>query len=472
MKSRTIILITAISVFAALALQLGFTCRANAQSGVTTYTGTMADGATYLIEVPQKWNGTLLLWSHGFQLPGGPPTAEDSVDPVTREYLLTHDYALAGSSYATTGWAIHEALPDQIAVLDTFSSLVAQPSRIIAWGQSLGGMVTAGLVQNYPGRFAGAMCMCGVLGGAVGTWNEFLDEGFAFTTLIASGAGLQIVNITNPDANLSLAQQFAGDAQATPQGRARIALVAALYDSPRWSDPLSPEPAASDYETQEANQFVALQQEYFLFIFSLRTDIEARAGGNPSWNTGVHYRELLARSVDYAEVQALYKRAGLSLDADLDTLEDAPRVTADPKAVEYLSKNITFNGDIDIPVLTLHTTGDELVPVENEQPYGVVARRSGDRSLLRQKFVHRGGHCNFTVAEDITALQMLIIRLDSGKWPDGDPEDMNSAAQALGPSLNMLPQPPPQPVILPAFVRFQPAPFLRTFNAPVQERTE
>jgi pimeloyl-ACP methyl ester carboxylesterase len=468
MKSRTSCMIT-ITLFAALAAQLSFPRSANAEARVTTYTGTLADGATYLIEVPQKWSGTLLLWSHGYQLPGGPPVAEDSVDPVTRKYLLTHGYALAGSSYATTGWAIHEALPDQIAALDTFSSLVGQPTRTIAWGQSLGGMVTAGLVQNYPGRFAGAMCMCGILGGAVGTWNEFLDEGFAFTTLIAPGAALQIVNITNPDANLNLAQQLVGNAQATPQGRARIALVAALYDSPRWSDPLSPEPAATDYETQEANQFVAVQQEYFLFIFSLRTDIEARAGGNPSWNTGVHYRELLERSVDYAEVRALYKRAGLSLDADLDTLDGAPRVAADPQALEYLSQNITFNGDIDIPVLTLHTTGDELVPVENEQPYGAVARRGGDRSLLRQRFVHRGGHCNFTVAEDITALQMLIVRLDSGKWPDSDPEDMNSAAEALGPSLNVLPQPPPQLLILPAFVRFRPAPFLRRFDAGFRE---
>jgi hypothetical protein len=104
--------ITAMTLFAALAIQLSFTRSANAQAGVKTYTGTLADGATYLIEVPQKWNGTLLLWSHGYQGPGGPPVAEDSVDPVTREYLLTQRYALAGSSCATTGWAIHEALPD------------------------------------------------------------------------------------------------------------------------------------------------------------------------------------------------------------------------------------------------------------------------------------------------------------------------------------------------------------------------
>ena len=151
MKSRTSCMIT-ITLFAALAAQLSFPRSANVEARVTTYTGTLADGATYLIEVPQIWSGTLLLWSHGYQLPGGPPVAEVSVDPVTRKYLLTHGYALAGSSYATTGWAIHEALSDQIAVLDTFQLLVGQPTRTIAWGQSLGGMVTAGLVIGRADR--------------------------------------------------------------------------------------------------------------------------------------------------------------------------------------------------------------------------------------------------------------------------------------------------------------------------------
>ncbi|HYL12143.1 MAG TPA: hypothetical protein VEV41_03860, partial [Terriglobales bacterium] len=39
---------------------------ARAQVGVTTFTGTFADGASYLIEVPANWNGTLLLYSHGY----------------------------------------------------------------------------------------------------------------------------------------------------------------------------------------------------------------------------------------------------------------------------------------------------------------------------------------------------------------------------------------------------------------------
>ncbi len=43
---------------------------AHAQGGVTK-TGTLADGATYLIEVPANWNGTLFLYSHGYVPPDG-----------------------------------------------------------------------------------------------------------------------------------------------------------------------------------------------------------------------------------------------------------------------------------------------------------------------------------------------------------------------------------------------------------------
>ncbi|MGB6667223.1 MAG: hypothetical protein WBE73_02680, partial [Candidatus Acidiferrum sp.] len=84
---------------------------AQGQAGVTTHSGTLADGATYLIEVPTNWNGTLFLYSHGYVTPGGANPAEDVGDPVTRLFMLSSGFALAGSSYATTGWAIQQALP-------------------------------------------------------------------------------------------------------------------------------------------------------------------------------------------------------------------------------------------------------------------------------------------------------------------------------------------------------------------------
>src|SRR5208282_937943 len=196
-----------------LFIPLGVCGSAYAQTGVTAKTGSLSDGATYLMEVPYNWNGTLFLYSHGYVTPGSPNPAVDVGDPATGAFLLANGFALAGSSYATTGWAIHEALSDQIATLDLFDSTFGHPVATIAWGHSLGGIITAGLIQRNPKRFTAAQPMCGVLSGGVATWNTALDAEFAFQTLLAPNTGLQVVDITNPDANFTLAEEVLAAAQ-------------------------------------------------------------------------------------------------------------------------------------------------------------------------------------------------------------------------------------------------------------------
>jgi len=436
-----------------------------ASAQATTSTGTLPDGATYLIEVPSNWNGILFLYSHGYVVPGSPNPAEDVGDPVTGAFMLANGFALAGSSYATTGWAIQQALPDQIAVLDIFAQQFGTPARTIAWGHSLGGIITAGLIQDYPDRFDAALPMCGVLSGGVATWNTGLDAEFAFQTLVAPGSGLQIVNITNPDANLEIAEEALAEAATTPQGQARLALVAALGDLPGWFTPTSPQPAPTDFADQLANQIEWDGQVDFPFVFAFRAELEARAGGNPSWNTGVNYGLQLLLSRDLPEVIALYDYAGLNLLADIETLNNTPRIAADPAAVQYLSLNIVFNGQIHVPVLTLHTTGDGLVINENESAYAKVVAEAGNSRFLRETFVHRAGHCAFTPAETITAVGTLLNRLNSGKWGPIIPSVLNSEAAALGPDFNIYETSAGIVATPPEFIPYIPGPFPRPYDA-------
>src|SRR5260370_13943923 len=129
--------------------------------------------------------------------------------------------------------------------------------------------------------------------------------------------------------------------------------------------PLWTEPAASDYWGHELNQFLWQQQVDFPFVFAFRAELEARARGNVSWNTGVDYRKQFDRSIGREEVRALYEQAGLDLEDDLERLNETARISADQEAVHYLETNIMFNGEIHIPVLTLHTKGGGLVVVHN-----------------------------------------------------------------------------------------------------------
>ncbi len=305
--------------------------------------------------------------------------------------------------------------------------------------------------------------MCGVVAGGVGVWNQGLDAEFVFKTLAPepAAAGLQLVNITNTGfdtgSNFQLAELIAAQEQATPKGRARLALVAAIGDTPGWFSRTSAEPASDDFAARELTQYRWDSQVDFPFLFALRADLEAHAGGNPSWNAGVDYRTQLNESINKDEVVALYSAAGLDLQADLDKLAAAPRISAQRNALEYLSRFITYNGVIESPVLTMHTTGDGLVLPQDEQAYSSVIASRDNSDLLRQTFVHRAGHCTFTPGETVTAFQTLIHRLNTGSWGTAtQPSAMNAAAAALGAAFNPAG---------PSFIQFQPSVFMRPFDA-------
>ena len=306
--------------------------------------------------------------------------------------------------------------------------------------------------------------MCGVVAGGVGFFNELLDAAFTFNTLVA-GNSLQVANISDPTTDYNNAEAWLGYAQGTPQGQARIALTAAMADVPGWWDPGSPEPAQTDYAARELNQFYWLAYDVFPFAFYYRAELEGRAGGNPSWNTGVYYNTQLQHSVDNAEVQALYAAAGLSLNLDIGNLNLAARVSADSGAENYLIQNIIFNGQIPAPVLALHTTGDGLVPVEDEQAYLATAAKGGNKALVRDVFVHRAGHCTFTPAETITAVEALLNRMSSGQWTHLSPGFLNNQAVNLGPSYNYLYLDNQDVYTAPAFETYKSPVFLRPFNA-------
>lgn len=435
-------------------------------SGKTNTLHGSIGGANYTIDVPSNWNRTLVLYSHGYT-PATSPIANPAADApnqLTSNELLLEGYALAGSSYSQNGWAVEQALQDQIALLDYFDQTCGHPARTLAWGNSMGGMITAALVQLYPLRFAGAVPMCGLLSGSIGLFNVQLDGLFAFNYLLANGS-LQMVNFTNPTAELGQAEGILAAAQKTPEGRARIALFSSLEDVPGWFTAGSSEPAANDYVSQEQNQYLAAQVDLYFDIVAM-AEAEGRASGNYSWNTGVDYFRQFELSIDHQEVVGLYKQAELNLLQDLKKIQAEPRISADPVAVNYMRKYIVFNGELKIPVLTMHTTADPLVFNQVEQAYASVVSRAGSSAQLRQVFVHRVGHCAFTPAENLVALHTLIERLNTGKWPNtADPALLNREASAYGSTYNVLSTSSTSTVPMPpAFISYWPAVFLRPYD--------
>src|SRR5204862_1373283 len=120
------------------------------------------------------------------------------------------------------------------------------------------------------------------------------------------------------------------------------------------------------------------------FVMSGRYFIEAAAGGNGSWNVGVDYAALVARSPYRHVVETLYREAGLDLRADLANLTAHAAVRADPAAIRWLERTSVPSGHVDVPVLDLHTIYDQLAPVEYENQYARQVWSAGSGLQLRQ----------------------------------------------------------------------------------------
>lgn len=427
-----------------------------------SHDGVLPSGSRYVVEVPARWNGVLVLLSR--PVPVEPDEPPWSGDPLV-DRLVGNGYAVAGSAN-TVFWPLERAFADQPALLDVAGRLLGPCRHTVAIGMSIGGTITAGLVQLFPDRLSGALPMCGNLAGAVATHNAELDIAFVVKTLLAPESGLRVTGITEPFTNLELAVDVLHEAQATSSGRARLALAAATGNIPGWHDPASLPPAAEDSAARQRNQFSWFEQMGFLVFFWARAQVERQAGGNPSWNTDVDYGGLLASSINRDEVEALYGAADLDLDHDLGRLAAEPRIEADPVAVDYLERHIVFSGDLGgVPVLTVHTDGDGIVTPEHERAYAEVVTHAGDQDLLRQLFVHRGGHCTFTIGEILTALEALLERIESGSWPRLDPETMNAAALRSGAGGAEADSPVSGVPVPPGFLAFAPQPFRRRYDA-------
>ena len=310
---------------------------APAATASTHYTGSLTDGATWVADVSASWNGTVILYSHGF----GPLTAADAPDPATQADLLHLGYALVGSSYSgPSWWALSSAVGDQFASLKAVERITGHPHRVIAWGTSMGGLVSALETQDGRGRIDGTLTTCGLVAGALSLNNYQLDGEYALNELLDPSQQIQLVRYASADQASAAAAALAAivsKAQSTAPGRARIALGAALLNEPVWYSGATP-PAPTDYAAQEQQQADEISQYLLPFIMSARYQIEVAAGGNSSFTKGVNYSGILSRSSFRPEVRALYRAAGLSLPKDLATLTRHASITPDPRAIAEIGR--------------------------------------------------------------------------------------------------------------------------------------
>jgi hypothetical protein len=180
---------------------------------------------------------------------------------------------------------------------------------------------------------------------------------------------------------------------------------------------------------------------FAVFQSAVRADMENRVGGAFSWNTGVSYVTLFQRLDPRwkAEVEALYKNSGASLEADLTTLNAGTRIAPDNPAAIAQMDTFAQRGDPQMPILTMHTTGDNIVFNSEEPIYYARTKANHDGALLRQTYVSAPGHCNFSASEQVSALLTMNDRLATGSWPATSPAAIRPARRRL----TLMPPPSP-----------------------------
>ena len=87
------------------------------------------------------------------------------------------------------------------------------------------------------------------------------------------------------------------------------------------------------------------------------------------------------------------------------------RWAGDADALNYVAQYYTPSGRISVPVQTLHSDRDPVVPAWHEDLYAARVAEHGLSDLLEQTLVSSYGHCAFTPQQVLTAFDRLMDRL-------------------------------------------------------------
>jgi hypothetical protein len=385
-------------VVLACAVIVGGTVAGQQPAPPEDYTGVL-DGTAYKIRVPANWNGTLLVFAHGTQL--GAPTPVVA-PPNVEAQLLAAGYALAGSGFRNS---YKDGVQQTHALTGFFRETIANPQRIIIWGNSLGAGISLKLIEKYPGIYNGAIANCSPSAGAV----ENMDSALAFSLAFDAAFGWPEdlwggVGDVRDDIVVSDVLPYVNPL-VTAANRPKwefVRLVMHLPTEAFWTvDPGSGYP------------FFMLQMWKATV---LRSAAEAENGGPVAENLGMHY------AVDADD--ATLASAGLTreqVDEMLVYMNDRADIAANPPARRHLAQWGAPSGALSRPVLTMHYIKDGMAFVTHESYYKTLVEAAGSDDLLLQTYVNGpAGHCSFTPGQYTTALGAMNARLDDdeGRWPD------------------------------------------------------
>jgi pimeloyl-ACP methyl ester carboxylesterase len=345
------------------------------------------EGGLYQIEIPDKWNGELMLSAHGFVSNAGTNGSRLRVNPpAIRQHVIDQGFAWAASSYRCNGYVPGIGLQDTMLLTDLFTKFNGgrAPQRVYLTGGSMGGHVTLLGLHEFPITFAGGLAMC-----------PAGPELFDFFTASAAAAeaitGVRLQSLATLDSDLKQVEALLGTPTSlTEKGRQLASVQIELTGGPR---PFAMEGLGGR------------------FTANLRSGAAALVGGTSPGN-----RAVATTHIRYALDEAL----GLTSDRLNQTVR---RKTADPEIRNAMGPHeevVPFDGRIERPLLTMHGTGDLFVPIHLQRILNRAVTQAGKSNLLIQRIYRIPDHCRFSVEEQSRAFDDLVAWVREGKKPAGD----------------------------------------------------
>ncbi len=368
--------------------------------GATAHWG-VHTGAGFRAEVPANWNGSLVVWAHGFRGTGLELTVDNH--PL-RALLIPLGFAWAASSYDRNDYDISSGVQTTHALVGHLNSLIGNPRRVYLTGASLGGHVTAVSIEQYAHAYDAALPICGVLGDYE-LFDYFLDFNVAAQQL---GTGTSVFPVDPP--------QYIG--VTVPQIKANLSAIPG-----GWPNVLNADGQRLKNLTELRSGGERPNFDQAWFFWNTFPSFASGPGNflfDPGTGDGTLPR---APGVGVDNSDVVYQfDTDPSLSAEEQAFNDGVvRVSADPQArVGGMRQVPQISGDIGIPVLTLHNLGDLFVPVHNEVEYVTRVDAHGKRDLLVQRAIRGVLHCDFTTAEFTGAFLDLVTWLEAGIKPAGD----------------------------------------------------
>jgi pimeloyl-ACP methyl ester carboxylesterase len=335
--------------------------------------GTLESGALSLICFPDNWNGTLVVYAHGYVEPTAPVAlpSDDVAGVHVADAVTGLGYAYATTSYRANGLVVLPAVDDVAELIEAVRARVRpDPARTLLVGFSEGGLVAALAIERHPELVDGALAACGPIGDFTRQIDYFADARVLFDYYFPG---------VLPGTAVAIPEQL----RSGWSGTYEPAVLAALADDPATAAELAAV-AGIPVPGDAAGAAAAIDEVLWYNVFAT-ADAQERLGGQPYANVGRQY-------------------AGSSDDAALNA--GVARFEADPQARAALGQYDT-SGDLPGPVVTLHTTGDPVVPFFHEALYRAKVEAAGRTDRLQQRSVERNGHCAFTAPELVGAFNAL-----------------------------------------------------------------